>query len=64
MVNVTHHRNDWGTWRQILLCIRVFGQRFVDFFVQEVDRETKFVGNNGQGLLVQTLVHGDHDSQR
>ena len=63
VVDVSHDRNNRGTGRQIFFGIGCFQQGLVDFFVHKEDGETEFIRYDGERLLVQTLVHGDHDAQ-
>ena len=63
MVDVSHHGHNRWARNQIVVCILLDHNGFLNFSAHKLNLKTKFFGDDGDGFRVQTLVDGHHDAQ-
>ncbi len=62
MVYVTHHGYDWSTWNQIILIILFLGNGLLNLCAHVLSLEAELLSHHVDGLGVETLVDGNHDT--
>ena len=64
MVDMTHHRNDWSTWDEVVLIILLLADGLLYLCADIFGLESELIGNKIDGLCVESLVDRYHDTYR
>ena len=56
MVNVSHHRNDWGSWDEIVLVVLLLADSLAHLCAHIFRIESELLSHEVDGFSVESLV--------
>ena len=62
MVDMTHHRNDWSTWDEVVLIILLLADGLLYLCADIFGLESELISNKVDGLCIESLVDRYHDT--